>query len=286
MNATPNPSPDQPPHLDQESGRDGTTPNGSPASKISDRAFEQTMRDAGQAWRADVQSDFNRGAQDHLVACIERRLDATDRELQCSPVAQRRRMSDLGRAVLAVSTVAATALVAFLAATMLKPRLEMTRMGVDPAVVRAIDLAVLPSGTKPTSLDARTCDQSDRDMDPRASHLVHAGAWRVGQCYEPRSFADGTGATLYRPGRHHTAGLVLRSATSAKPSIEIGVTEMRNFVIYDVAVSGMRQFLAVHRDSVTDDGSSELMHCKACHEQQHATQGNPHRMVARNWSVP
>ena len=256
-----------------------------PGLSQSESRLETSLVEAGRQWRRELKE----GEHSALAERIEQRMNALDREAEDARVEDREHgtvpLSEFQRTLLVVSSIAATALVAFLAATMLKPRLEMQTVGVDPAVVRAIDLAVLPSGAKPANLDRSTCDRSQAGMDPRASDLVHAGAWRVGRCYEPRSFADGTGATLYRPGRVQTAGLVLRSAPSSERSSQIGITEMRNFVIYDVAVAGMRQFLAVHRDAVVADKGGALQHCTVCHERPARDRPHPHRLIARTWNV-
>lgn len=126
---------------------------------------------------------------------------------------------------------------------------------------------------------------ADANPSPQAFVLVQDGELEIRACEEPGQAPGVSRALLRRPEELPAVGFVAVPAPGARPSSEIGITEMGRdgVVVFDVSDHGKRVYLAVDgavlRARHAERG--EAWTCAACHGPARQALPNPHRIVLR-----
>lgn len=148
-----------------------------------------------------------------------------------------------------------------------------TAEAVPAAILRAVDYASLepdPTGT---------C--ADGDQVARSSALVKMGDYQVADC----SGGDEPSARLARVEDLPVVGWAATRTTKEVRGPEIGMTVLKNYVVFDVARGRQREYLAVAR-SLYDElerRQPKRASCTVCHYRSRDGQDNPHDIKLRRW---
>jgi hypothetical protein len=144
---------------------------------------------------------------------------------------------------------------------------------VPAAILRAVDYATWDATAEPG-----TCATDDT----RASDLVRMGNYQVSEC------SDDSGEPAARLARVEDLPVVGWAAAHATEEVrgpEIGMTVLKNYVVFDVARGRKREYLAVARSLYDELNSLEpdRASCIVCHNRSREGLDNPHDIVLRRW---
>lgn len=146
-----------------------------------------------------------------------------------------------------------------------------------PEVLKAIDAA------RSSAEGPRTCTD-EGETSPKRFPPVRDGALKVWRCVHDER---GTVAKLYRPEDLPSIGYVAVAEHGAGRGPDIGMTDLGDMVVFDVAYGSQRHYLAVrgawfeHQERVTPGRAS----CVACHNRSRDGKANPHSIVKRSWEL-
>lgn len=126
---------------------------------------------------------------------------------------------------------------------------------------------------------------ADASPSPHTFVLVQDGELEIRACEEPDGAQGMSRALLRRPEELPAVGFVAVPAPGARPSSEIGITEMgrSGVVVFDVLDHGKRVYLAVDGAALRarHAGARDAWTCAACHGPARQAMDNPHRIVLR-----
>lgn len=111
---------------------------------------------------------------------------------------------------------------------------------------------------------------------------VKDGSLRIMRCVQE---AGGTVARLYRPEDLPSVGYVAVAAAGAREGPTIGMTDVGDYVVYDLAYGRKQHYLAVSKRFLAQERARNpgRESCRACHNRSREGEPNPHNIVARSW---
>ena len=169
---------------------------------------------------------------------------------------------------------AALALVALGAALWSRPAGQAEAM--PPQILKATEAAQMTADTPEACRDGSA-------TSPVHFPLVKDGSLRILRCVSENG---GTVARLYRPEDLPSVGYVAVPEPGAETiGPDIGMTDVGQYVVYDLAYGSQRHYLAVsktflERERALTPGRES---CRACHNRSREGKANPHNIVARSW---
>jgi hypothetical protein len=146
--------------------------------------------------------------------------------------------------------------------------------GLLPPKAEAVCAADLLRSTARTD-DGAPCG-GEAPTSPYRFPLVERREMRVRACVDSGTCALAERALLARPGDAGLVAYVAVPETGAVSGPEIGVTRLRDAVVFDVRRAGVAYYLAVRRDLVDRRGA-----CAACHQSLGRDASSPHRLRER-----
>lgn len=248
----------------------------------------------GQAWTEDL---------DGNVEAV-RRVEARDRFLECLRASGRDYRARLPegvpgdlalrvRAALAdgvrgaaprtsrtrpwLAAVAALALLAFGVSFLNRGGGQAEAM--PPEVLTAAELARMSASS--TVLSADGCEDAV-GTGPTHFPPIEEGGLKILRC---ESRGEGMVATLSRPEDLPSVGYVAVPAQGRTRGPTIGMTDLGDLVVFDLAYGSQHHYLAVGRTFLDRERARAPGRetCRACHNRSREGQDNPHRIVARSW---
>ena len=113
---------------------------------------------------------------------------------------------------------------------------------------------------------------------------VKDGSLQVWRCRED---GQGTVAKLYRPEDLPSIGYAAVAEEGVERGPDIGRTDLRDLVVFDLAYGRRRHYLAVSKSWLreADARTPGRASCRACHNRSREGQPNPHNIVQRSWRL-
>jgi hypothetical protein len=144
-----------------------------------------------------------------------------------------------------------------------------------PEVLKAAEAAQMAPGTSGPCAD--TGETSPVHFPP-----VKDGSLRIMRCVQEDG---GTVARLYRPEDLPSVGYVAVAAPGVPEGPEIGMTDVGDYVVYDLAYGSSQHYLAVSKSFLARERARTpgRESCRACHNRSREGKDNPHNIVARSW---
>jgi hypothetical protein len=221
------------------------------------RRFLASLRDAGAAYRAH--------AADATPAHLEGRVRLALR-------ADRARIASRGRWMRA----AAAMLVVGLGTLLLWPR--------GPGA-EAMPLEVLTAAEAARSDQGEPAGCLDQSaLSPRNFPPVKEGALQVVRCVRED---ERMVAQLRRPEDLPSVGYVAVAERGAGEGPDIGMTDLGDMVVFDIAYASRHHYLAVSKQFLERlrERAPGRESCAACHNRSRDGQKNPHNIVKRSWRL-
>jgi hypothetical protein len=126
----------------------------------------------------------------------------------------------------------------------------------------------------------RSCSQ-EGPTSPYAFPLVKRREMDVKGCSSPDAPGDATVAVLHRPEELPAIGYVAVPEPGAGRGPEIGMTELQDVVVFDLAYGDTRYYLAVDTRIAKASHPGDRWTCGACHGVSRDEDANPHHIVLR-----
>ncbi|MGE0190964.1 MAG: hypothetical protein AB7T63_02880 [Planctomycetota bacterium] len=222
------------------------------------RAFLEGLQQAGAAWR--------QGLPARTPVELEQRIRARLRAPARPPA----------RRGLVFALRAAAALAVGALGVAIWPSAKSVAEAVPEPALAAVSLAsALAEAPDPT-----TC-ASALD-DPHGSLLVREGGFEVLRCTDARA------ARLRRIADLQIVGWAAEPAAGSPRGPDVGLTVLREHVIFDVRLRGLHEYLAVKRSAFAalHERLGERASCFVCHRHSRDGLENPHRIGQRAWGAP
>lgn len=219
------------------------------------RAFLGGLQQAGAAWRE--------GLRARTPLELERRIRAA------LPARRPRRSL-----VFALRAAVVLAIVGMTVA--LWPARRPVAEAVPEPALAAVSLATALAEAPDPSTCASALD------DPRGSPLVREGGFEVLRCADERT------ARLRRIADLQIVGWAAEPSAGSPRGPDVGLTVLREHVIFDVRLRGRHEYLAVNRAafSTLHERLGERASCFVCHRHSRDGLDNPHRIGQRAWGAP
>jgi hypothetical protein len=143
-----------------------------------------------------------------------------------------------------------------------------------PDVIRAVEAA------RSEVPGPRTC--ADDESNPRYFPPVRDGALKILHCVHDD---NRTVAKLYRPEDLPSVGYVAVAQDGAGAGPDIGMTDLGDMVVFDLAYGRKRHYLAVSSEWLEAQRllTPGRASCVACHNRSRRGLANPHNIVQRSW---
>ena len=249
------------------------------ATILEDRRREaQRVPEVAQrlAARARFHSALNRAAEAHRAALTAAMPAGLESRIRFALVADAHaRRDQVSRSRLRWAVAAAAVLLVGLASALFRDNGGGAE-AMPPEVMKAAAAALSP-GDGP-----RGCQEAT--ISPMQFPLVKDGSLKIWRCVND---GRGTVAKLYRPEDLPSLGYVAVAQGPEAKGPEIGMTDLGEVVVYDLAYGKRHHYLAVsrafldHQRALTPGRES----CRACHNRSRVGQDNPHNIVHRSWRM-
>ncbi len=219
--------------------------------------FLSTLRFAGEAWRHELPSRVPQGLEARVRQAL---LTAPN-----------------PRYGLRWATAAAAALVIALGASLFLTPSGGDAVAMPPEVVKAAEAA------RSSADGPRTCSD-EGSTSPKHFPPVRDGALRIWRCVGDR---QGTVAKLYRPEDLPSIGYAAVAEYGAGHGPDIGMTDLGDMIVFDVAYGNQRHYLAVSKEwyEQQERRTPDRASCTACHNRSKDGRPNPHNIVKRSWEL-
>lgn len=218
--------------------------------------FLSTLRFAGEAWRRDLPK--------HVPPDLEARVRHA---LLTAPA--------LSRAWPRWVAAAAVLLLALGSSFFFDRGQEAVAM--PPEVLKAVEAA------RSSAEGPRGCND-ESPANPKHFPPVRDGALRIWRCVTDDR---GTVAKLYRPEDLPSIGYVAVAEQGAGNGPDIGMTDLGDMIVFDVAYGSQRHYLALRKEWYEDQErmTPDRASCVACHNRSRDGKANPHNIVKRSWRL-
>ena len=236
-----------------------------PEGDVGPDSLRELLEAAGSAYRAGLTRSVPPGLESRVRAALARDLPTREQPSR--------------RSRWYVAT-AALALLALGASLWSRPTDQAEAM--PPEVLTAAALARMSAEAGASPEKPGTCSDAS-PTSPVHFPPVKDGSLRILRCEKK---GDRTVARLYRPEELPSVGYVAVREAGAGTGPTIGMTDLGDLVVYDLAYGSKRHYLAVSRAFL--DRERDLTpgreSCRACHNRSRVGQANPHYIVARSWA--
>ena len=246
-------------YLDGEAGpaEDRDSPRGGTPLVEARRAYLGALREAGARYRADLRN--------RMPGDLEMRVRA---RLADRPPSARYRW---------LVAAAAVALLSLGAALWSRGGDEVEAM--PPQILTAAELARMSEEAQ--ALAPGGCNDASLS-GPMHFPPIEEGGLQIVRCSH-----DGTEmkAHLSRPEDLPLVGYVAVPDSGVQTGPTIGMTDLGDLVVFDLAYGKQHHYLAVGRAFLDRERERApgRESCRACHNRSREGQDNPHRIVARSW---